>query len=71
MFGSSINLRLGEVIGGRLSITGSKHNFLYPFLAKVHIIPQTPKYKKDIVNNNIAHIRSTSGTIKCIYANIK
>ncbi|RWW48890.1 hypothetical protein BHE74_00045010, partial [Ensete ventricosum] len=44
---------------------------LLPFLIKIQIILQTLEYKNNNVNNNMAHIRSTCGTIKCICANIK
>ncbi|CAL9095374.1 unnamed protein product [Musa textilis] len=47
------------------------HKYPLPFLAKVQIIPQTPEYKRTGMNNNLTHIGSTCGTIKCTCAFMK
>ncbi|RWW18162.1 hypothetical protein BHE74_00031310, partial [Ensete ventricosum] len=48
--GSSIHPRLGEVRGGRQSITGSKHNTLYHFWQRSRISHKHQSTKGHVSN---------------------
>ncbi|RWV98898.1 hypothetical protein GW17_00038226 [Ensete ventricosum] len=69
MFRSSIHPHLDEVIGGRQSITGSKHNSLYHLWQKF-TLSHKHHNTKDIVRNKIdtyqKHILNNE-TYICLY----